>query len=120
MLYDNLPVFKAAYDLLIEVYGVCGQLAREYRYTLAERLKTEITELMLSIYRANLSSDKQAGLNRARELLVTIKLYVRLLHDLQQINLKRYALLADKCESISKQLTAWARVAAKEKGKESL
>ncbi len=106
-IYDNLPVFKAAYDLLIETYELCDKLAREYRYTLAERLKNDITEVMICIYRANATPDKSDNIAAARELVVSVKLYIRLLHDLRQLSVRRYALLSEKCESISKQLVSW-------------
>lgn len=112
-IYDNLPVFKAAYDLLIEVYEMCDKFSREYRYTIAERLKNDITQLMICIYRATGDGEgrKQDNIRQARELLVTTKLYIRLLHDLRQLNVKRYAMLSDKAEVIAKQLTAWSRSA---------
>lgn len=108
-IYDNLPVFKASYDLLIEVYEMCDKLPREYRHTLGERLKNDITELMIRIYRANAAMEKMAIILSAREYMVTIKLYIRLLHDLRQLSVKRYALLAEKSETISKQLAAWCK-----------
>lgn len=64
--YENLPVFKASYDLLLASFKLCSNLPRDYRYTLGERLKTELTDLMICIYRANGSEEKRPYLTEAR------------------------------------------------------
>jgi hypothetical protein len=107
--YENLPVFKASYDLLLASFKLCSNLSRDYRYTLGERLKTELTDLMICIYRANGTEAKLPFLTEARERVVVIKLHVRLLHDMKQISLKQFALQAENIESVSKQLTAWQK-----------
>jgi len=112
-IYDNLPVFKASYDLLLEVFGISQHFQRDYRYTLGEKLKNELMDLMICIYRANQSSDKVSLLNKAREDIVVIKLSLRLLHDLKQMSTKQFALLAEKEEDISKQLTLWQKSVCK-------
>jgi hypothetical protein len=43
-LYDELPVFKAAYDLLLDIYRFSAKLTREYKYTLGEKLKNETSQ----------------------------------------------------------------------------
>lgn len=111
-IYDNLPVYKESYDLLLELYQVSKNLSRDHRYTIGERMKGRIMDLMVCIYHANSTQDKEektGHITRAREYVVEIKLYVRLLHDLQQISVKRVAAMTEKTESISKQLTAWAK-----------
>lgn len=106
-IYDNLPVFKASYDLLLEIYRLNENLKRDYRYTLGENLKQETMAMMVNIYKANSVEDKIALLGEAREKLVAVKLYIRLLHDLKQLSVKQFALLSVHTESISKQLVAW-------------
>jgi hypothetical protein len=32
--YNNLPVYKTSYDLLLEVFEVVKKFPREYKYTL--------------------------------------------------------------------------------------
>jgi len=39
--YDQLPVFKKGYDLLLAVYESTGGFGREFKYTLGESLKKE-------------------------------------------------------------------------------
>ncbi len=116
-IYDNLPVFKATYDLLLQVVKFSVNMRRESRYTLGESLKKEILGLCISIYRANLTAEKAPLIEQAREQLVPVKLLVRLLHDTQQLSTKQYALLCDNLETISRQLTAWQKYTQKDKNK---
>lgn len=110
-IYENLPVFKQSYDLLLDIYEMSRNMTRDYRYTIGEELKKRMMELMVCVYKANSSAnaDKVAHIKRARECVVEIKLYNRLLHDLKQISIKRLASVTLKIESVSKQLTAWAK-----------
>ena len=110
-IYDNLPVFKQSYDLLIDIYGMAKNMSRDYRFTIGEELKRRVMDQMICIYHANGSKneDKWMYLKKAREYIVEIKLFIRLLSDLKQISIKRVAALTEKTESISKQLTAWAK-----------
>lgn len=107
--YENLPAYKAAYDVLLDVFKMNINLTREYRHTLGEKLKHEITELMVLIYKANVHNEQEKVLNlrSARERIVVVKIYVRMLHDLNQISLKRFVGLSEKVEDLSKQIAAW-------------
>lgn len=114
--YDNLEVFKATYDLLLYVFQFTPNIKRDYRYTLAEKLKDNIIELCLCIYRANgTKEDRVPDIRLARERVVTIKLMCRMLTDLKQISVKQFAVVCTHTESISKQLQAWQRYSEKAK-----
>lgn len=109
-LYENLPVYKAGYDLLLETCRVSQSLSRDFRYTLGEKLQSEQTEILVCIYRANAAREHRAEhLAQARRRLVKAKLYLRMLHDLKQLSVAQFALLAERCEELSKQLAAWHR-----------
>jgi hypothetical protein len=108
-LYENLPVYKVAYDLLREIYRISIDMQRTYRFTLGERVQKEMTELMLNIYRANSVREKTAHIRAARENVVVVRLLLRVAHEEKQIILRRFVEVNDKIESISKQLTAWEK-----------
>ena len=107
--YDYLPVYKVSYDLLVELFRFTKDFTREYKFTLGESIKKEVIEMIRNIYRANSSFSKQTIIQSARENIETIRLYLRLLKDLKQINLKKFVFLNEKIESVSKQLTAWQK-----------
>ena len=110
-LYENLPVYKAAYDLLLRVYKLCSHMHRTHRYTLGERVQEEMTELMLNIYRANSAREKKAIIQTARENTAAVKLLFRVLHDLDQLSLKQFISVSEQIEAVSKQLAAWGKSA---------
>ncbi|MDE5690894.1 MAG: four helix bundle protein [Alistipes sp.] len=116
-IYDNLPVFKATYDLLLQVVKLSVHIRRDARYTMGESLKKEIIGLCICIYRANMTSEKGPLIEEAREKLVPIKLLIRLLHDTQQLSTKQYAMLCEHLDTITKQLSAWQKYAQKDKNK---
>ena len=110
-LYTALPVYKVAYDLLIEIFKRTGLFSRAYKYTIGERLKNESLELIINIYKAN-KSQKQNRLKRiaeARENVETIRLLLRLTKDLQVIGNKPFVLLSSKLEEVSAQLVGWQK-----------
>lgn len=106
-IYDNLPVFKDTYDLLLLFINQSKNIQRDLKYTIAQELKKELMDLSVRIYQANAAVEKDDFISEARKKIVVIKLNFRLLHDTHQLSTKQFAMFADKTESISKQLAAW-------------
>lgn len=105
--YIELPVYKAAYDLLILIFQLSHNLSREYKFTLGEKLKNETTDLLTNIYRANRVHEKAEFLEKAREQLEIVRLYIRILKDTNQISSKKHIFINKSIESVSKQLAGW-------------
>lgn len=49
----ELPVYKACYDLLIEIFQFTKDFSKEYKYTIGESLKNENIKLLILIFRMN-------------------------------------------------------------------
>ena len=101
-LYSELPVFKAAYDLLLAIFRFTQGLNREYKFTIGEKLKQECMELVTNIYRANKTHNKSAFLDAARENTELIRLNFRILKDLNVIGVKRLVSINEKIELVMK------------------
>ncbi|HHB78400.1 MAG TPA: four helix bundle protein [Saprospiraceae bacterium] len=108
-LYDNLPVYKAAYDLFQDITMLRSKMKREYKFTLGERLLNETVELIINIYKANRSREKIKYIADAQEHTEIIRLLLRLLKDIKEVSLKRFIALNQKIEMVSKQLTGWMK-----------
>lgn len=106
-IYDNLPVFKESYLLLLQFVVICNKLQRDFRYTIGDQIKKELIELCVCIYNANGNSEKHIFITQAREKVIIVKLLIRILNDTKQISVKQYAQLLDITESVSKQLSQW-------------
>jgi len=107
--YDELPVYKASYDLLLVIFQFTKNFNKEFKYTVGESLKKETTELITLIYRANSKKEKHDVIQEARERIEVIRLFIRLMKDLRQISVKRFALVNKQVENVSKQLTGWQK-----------
>lgn len=107
--YDELPVYKASYDLFLEIFRFTKEFSREYKYTVGESLKKETLELITLIYRANSKTEKKEVLQLAREKIEVVRLFIRLMKDLHQISLNRFVQVNKQVENVSKQLTGWQK-----------
>ena len=107
--YSSLLVYKSGYDLLIQLIISTASLKREYKFTFGEDIKKESMEMIKNIYRANSSVSKKQLIQSARENTEMIRLNLRILLDLKQINLKRFVYLNERIEMVSKQLAAWQK-----------
>ena len=107
--YDQLPVYKKTQDLLLAIFHICQNMERDYKYTIGERLKNEILQLQINVFKANCREDKCDLLGLTRENVEVVRLLVRLLHDLKQIKSEVFVNLNVIIESVSKQLTAWQK-----------
>ncbi len=103
--YNNLPVYKETYDFFLAVFAFTKTFTKEYKYTLGESIKKETMELMMGIYHANSDRNNRTKLlDEARAKIETIRLLLRLTHDLKQIRLEKFVELNVKIEAISKQV----------------
>ena len=82
--YNDLPVYKACYDLLLEIFQFTKNFTREYKYTIGESLKKETTELLTKIFRVNVRKNKVQILQEAREHIEVVRLYVRISKRIKQ------------------------------------
>lgn len=105
----ELDVYKKSYDLLIKIFDVVKHFRREYKYTLGDKIKQEVLDVMLNVYRANVSTKKAEYIKQAREHTEVLKILLRLSKDLKLINIEKYTMLISITEEISKQLSGWQK-----------
>ncbi len=95
-LHLELPVYKASYDLLLEIFQFTKDFSKDFKYTVGESLKNETIKLLTLIFRANSRTDKQMVLQETREQIEVIRLLIRPMKDMRQINLKRFVQVNQK------------------------
>jgi hypothetical protein len=64
---------------------------------------------MMQIWRANSTHTKHDNILCAREHIEKCRLYLRLLHDLRQINMEAFTKWNIAIQDISKQLSGWSK-----------
>lgn len=110
----DLPVYKLGYDLLLHIYQRVALFPKEHKYTMGERLKNEITEMLINIYKANKSKKETRikYIEEARQNIEDVRLLLRIAKDLKVLGLKIFVALDVKVEELSKQLTSWSKYTA--------
>ncbi len=108
-IHSNLPVYKASYDFLLDVFIFTKNFKREYKYTIGNDIKKEMSWMIADIYRANNSNSKYQPLESAIDHLEVVRLYIRLIKDLKQISLDKFISLNERIEEVSLQLYAWKK-----------
>lgn len=106
--YNHLPVFQKTYLLTVEMYGVTSRFPRLYRFTLGEKLKALLSDLLCLIVAANGREDKAPSLDAATITLEQLRIHIRLASDLKILGLGTYESMSRALEEISKQLSGWA------------
>lgn len=107
--YENLPVFKSSYDLLLRLFEISKHWSRDLRYTLGENIKKDLIDTQVLIFKANSTRDKIVYIQKARENITKIKVQLRIVKDLKEVSIKQFASIIEIVESISKQLSAWEK-----------
>lgn len=113
--YNHLPIFQLAYQLTLEIHQTVRQFSREYKYTLGQKLKEIISDLLDLIVAANSKEDKAEILEEARAKLEQFRIHLRLACDLKILGLKKYEAFNRTLEEISKQLSGWLEWAKNKK-----
>jgi hypothetical protein len=107
---SSLKVYKDSYDLLVYLYQISVNFNKDFKYSLGEKIKDEVLELIIDIYQANSDFlERKNNLKLAQDRLEKIIIYIRILKDLKQINLKKFVCLNEKIETINKQLISWKK-----------
>lgn len=106
-LYDNLPVYRAGYSFLTDLFRVITNLPRDYRYSLGDEMKKCVMNILLCIYKANATTEKYDLLCSACDEMLKVKIYLRVLRDLHLISSKTFSYLAVKEDNLSRQLNGW-------------
>jgi hypothetical protein len=108
--YDQLMIYKQAYDLTSDLMPLTKNMERGYKFTLGERINNASIEMLICVYRINTSNEsRDRYFISAREQIELIRLLLRLMKDLRLVTTGRFTRLNDMVESISKQLTGWHR-----------
>lgn len=108
-IYTNLPIYKSAYSLLLAIARITPNMPRECRYSIGLDVRNKVMEIILLVYKANCTKHKANIINRMRESLLEVQVYIRLMCDLKYISEGCYMMLAEQTVSMSKQMTAWEK-----------
>jgi len=107
----DLPIYRAAYELLQLLAKLTQQYPRGYRQGLAREVFAEAQAVVVGIFRANCTTDKVPALEDMREHLETLKLLLRLSKDLHLIAPGQFGATVELTDAIGKQASGWLNYA---------
>ena len=105
---DTLLIYKHTYDLVLYFYQINRNVSREYKFSLCEKIKDDLHEMLMSVYFAN-ENDDIALVKEAARRLASSKIRVRILYDLKQISLKQFSHCAEKFVDLKEELHKWEK-----------
>jgi len=111
--YKHLPIYKLTYELLQRVVTATKEFPRDFKFTLGQKLKNEVIEMVVLIYKANSTENKGPVIELMLERLQVVELLIRLSHDMKIMSTKLYASITEMTESLAKQAEGWKRAATK-------
>ena len=107
--YQHLPIYKQTYDILIRAMTATKEFPREYKHTLGQKIKDELMDLVIHIYRANSAVNKTQHIESILERIQSICLLLRLSHDMKILSRRNYAALAQMTDALGKQAQGWLK-----------
>ena len=111
--YEHLPIYKQTYDILLRTLTATKDFPREYKYTLGQKIKDELIEIVVLIYRANSARNKEQHIQEIMERVQAVQLLMRLSHDMKILPRRHYAALSEMTESLAKQAQGWLKSSRK-------
>lgn len=98
--HTQLPIYKAAYDLLDVSTDFVKNMQRDFKRSIGEKITNECIEITIAVFRANVARDKEPHLMDLLERLQVVELMIRLAMEKRLISNH-----AVRCESNTS--TAW-------------
>ena len=104
---EELPIYRASYDLLEKLVVLARDLPKFFRYSLGVRMVDLCLNILGLIYRANM--DKAQRRQVIDELIISyrqLQMLLRVCYTQKALSTGRYAVLVELLDSIGRQATA--------------
>lgn len=111
--YQHLPIYKATYDLLVKITHATSNFPKAYKYSLGDKLRVEVVEMVVFVFRANSSRTKRARhAMQFLERLQVVELLVRLCKDLRLLTVKQFSEIVGLSDGLGRQASGWIKSSA--------
>lgn len=105
---EELPIFKASYDLLERLTTLAKELPKFFRYSIGTRMVDLCLDMLGQVYRANMSkTDRQQALTNLLISYRQLLMLLRVCYKQKALSTGRYAELMKLLDSIGRQATGW-------------
>jgi 23S rRNA-intervening sequence protein len=106
---EDLPIIQKTYDLIKWYVPIINRMPRNHRFTLGERIISELYTLLDELIRARYSREKLPLLQASNTRLDILRYQTRLLFDFNLIKVKRYEYINQRINEIGTDLGGWLR-----------
>lgn len=111
--YQHLPIYKATYELLRIVTQVTGNFPKAYKYSLGDRLRDEVVEMVVFIFKANSAkTERSRHATLFLERLQVVELMMRLSKDLRLLTVKQFSEIVGLTDGLGRQAQGWIKASA--------
>jgi hypothetical protein len=108
--YENLPIYKAAFDLTTYMEKIVHNFSRYHKYTVGTDLRNVSRKILLLVAKANIKQDRKACLTEVLEKLDELKILVRLCKEMKAFHsFKSFEFATKNIVEVSKQCEGWLR-----------
>jgi len=82
-LYENLPIYKKALDLVVYFEKIVRNFSRYHKYTVGTELRDSSREILRLIVKANSARNKSELLLKIREEIEELKVLIKICKEIQ-------------------------------------
>ena len=109
--YEHIKIFQSVYTLCLEIYKITRNFKKEYKYTLGERLKSLIHDILDLVVKTNSMPDKEKsqGLSELNYKKENLRIHIRMAFDLKMVSRGQLGILNQRIEEIGKQIGGWQK-----------
>jgi hypothetical protein len=106
--YDNLPIYKSSFDLVVYFEKIVKNFDRYHKYTIGTDLKNKSRQIALQVIRANTSKIKTNEIQEITILIEELKLLVRLCKQINGFSNKNsYPYSSKLITNLTSQTNIW-------------
>ncbi len=114
MLYDNLPIFKSALNLVVYIETIVKGFDRYEKYGIGLDLRVYSKEILFLIQRANMAKERQKELEALRDKCEELKMLIRVAQELKAFKgLKQFAEVSKLTMAVVIQAQGWLKQTAR-------
>jgi hypothetical protein len=108
--YKHLPIYKVTYELLEQITRVTKDFPRDYKYSLGVKLRDEVVDLVVFVYKANtFLQDRGHYVLLILERMQVVELLVRLCKDMRLMSIKQFSETVLLTDSVARQAQGWLK-----------
>lgn len=108
-LRKELPIYQAAYDLLMQAANITRNYPRDFKRSIGEKVRDECVEIITLIFKANVAHNKVPHIENLLERVQVVELLLRLSKDMRFISTGQYSKVIEITDSIGKQSSGWKK-----------